>query len=177
MMIKRKTTAACKSLRGEKGFALPMVMVFMMLGMLIIPPLLAFMGTGLSVNDMYETRTKELFAADAGVKEAIWNMKQGYQLPDQGNTVDLTLLAENPNGMTRTVTVFCAKQDINAGTGIFVTIGGSYQIISRATSDIEETQMIFGMGLTWGIQATLQIGAVVIGFLFFNLLLKNFCAG
>ena len=45
------------------------------------------------------------------------------------------------------------------------------QLISRATSDIEETQMIFGMGLTWGIQSTLQIVAVIIGFLFFNLLL------
>ncbi|MFW9939608.1 MAG: ABC transporter ATP-binding protein [Candidatus Thorarchaeota archaeon] len=46
------------------------------------------------------------------------------------------------------------------------------QLISRATSDIEETQMIFGMGLTLGIQSTLQIGGVIIGFLFFNLLLS-----
>ncbi|MFX1457182.1 MAG: ABC transporter ATP-binding protein [Promethearchaeota archaeon] len=43
------------------------------------------------------------------------------------------------------------------------------QLISRATSDIEETQMIFGMGLTLGIQSTLQIGGVIIGFLLFNL--------
>ena len=42
------------------------------------------------------------------------------------------------------------------------------QLISRATSDIEETQMIFGMGLTLGIQSTLQIGGVIIGFLFFS---------
>ena len=42
------------------------------------------------------------------------------------------------------------------------------QLISRATSDIEETQMIFGMGLTLGLQSILQIGAVIIGFVFFN---------
>jgi ATP-binding cassette subfamily B protein len=42
------------------------------------------------------------------------------------------------------------------------------QLISRATSDIEETQMIFGMGLTWGLQSTLQIVAVIIGFGIFN---------
>ncbi|MHA2130332.1 MAG: ABC transporter ATP-binding protein, partial [Promethearchaeota archaeon] len=42
------------------------------------------------------------------------------------------------------------------------------QLISRATSDIEETQMIFGMGLTWGVQSFLQIGGVIIGFFLFN---------
>jgi ATP-binding cassette subfamily B protein len=39
------------------------------------------------------------------------------------------------------------------------------QLISRATSDIEETQMIFGMGLTLGLQSILQMGGVFIGFL------------
>ena len=43
------------------------------------------------------------------------------------------------------------------------------QLISRATSDIEETQMIFGMGLTLGLQSILQMGGVVVGFLFFSL--------
>ncbi|MHA2397868.1 MAG: ABC transporter ATP-binding protein [Promethearchaeota archaeon] len=46
------------------------------------------------------------------------------------------------------------------------------QLISRATSDIEETQMIFGMGLSLGLQSILQMGAVIIGFLFFNVLLS-----
>jgi ATP-binding cassette subfamily B protein len=43
------------------------------------------------------------------------------------------------------------------------------QLISRATSDIEETQMIFGMGLTLGLQSTLQIIGVIGGFLLFSL--------
>ncbi|MHA1933452.1 MAG: ABC transporter transmembrane domain-containing protein, partial [Promethearchaeota archaeon] len=34
------------------------------------------------------------------------------------------------------------------------------QLISRATSDIEETQMIFSMGLTLTVQSFLQIGGV-----------------
>ncbi|MHA2183618.1 MAG: ABC transporter ATP-binding protein [Promethearchaeota archaeon] len=46
------------------------------------------------------------------------------------------------------------------------------QLISRATSDIEETQMIFGMGLTWGLSSILQMGAVVIGFIIFNVTLS-----
>ncbi|MFX1323324.1 MAG: ABC transporter ATP-binding protein [Promethearchaeota archaeon] len=42
------------------------------------------------------------------------------------------------------------------------------QLISRATSDIEETQMIFGMGLTWGLQSTFQMVGVIAGFLLFS---------
>ncbi|KKN35967.1 hypothetical protein LCGC14_0672690 [marine sediment metagenome] len=42
------------------------------------------------------------------------------------------------------------------------------QLISRATSDIEETQMIFSMGLTLSLQSFLQIGGVIIGFFFFS---------
>ncbi|MFX0028159.1 MAG: ABC transporter ATP-binding protein [Candidatus Hermodarchaeota archaeon] len=42
------------------------------------------------------------------------------------------------------------------------------QLISRATSDIEETQMIFGMGLTLGLQSSLQMIGVVGGFLLFS---------
>jgi ATP-binding cassette subfamily B protein len=43
------------------------------------------------------------------------------------------------------------------------------QLISRATSDIEETQMIFSMGLSLTVQSFLQIGGVIIGFLIFSI--------
>ena len=42
------------------------------------------------------------------------------------------------------------------------------QLISRATSDIEETQMIFGMGLNLGLQSILQMIGVFVGFLLFS---------
>jgi ATP-binding cassette subfamily B protein len=48
------------------------------------------------------------------------------------------------------------------------------QLISRATSDIEETQMIFGMGLTLGLQSILQMGGVFIGFLILSFELSIF---
>ncbi|MFX1298914.1 MAG: ABC transporter ATP-binding protein [Promethearchaeota archaeon] len=43
------------------------------------------------------------------------------------------------------------------------------QLISRATSDIEETQQIFGMGLILGLQSTLQISGIIIGFITFSI--------
>ncbi|MFX1567194.1 MAG: ABC transporter ATP-binding protein [Promethearchaeota archaeon] len=42
------------------------------------------------------------------------------------------------------------------------------QLISRATSDIEETRQIFGMGLILGLQSTLQISGIIIGFFAFS---------
>ncbi|UCC19665.1 MAG: ABC transporter ATP-binding protein, partial [Promethearchaeota archaeon] len=42
------------------------------------------------------------------------------------------------------------------------------QLISRATSDIEETQQIFGMGLVLGLQSILQISGVIFGFFAFS---------
>ena len=43
------------------------------------------------------------------------------------------------------------------------------QLISRATSDIEETQMIFGMGLIMGLQSILQLVGVLVGFFLFSI--------
>jgi len=42
------------------------------------------------------------------------------------------------------------------------------QLISRATSDIEETRQIFGMGLILGFQSILQISGIIIGFIAFS---------
>ncbi|MFX1365548.1 MAG: ABC transporter ATP-binding protein [Promethearchaeota archaeon] len=42
------------------------------------------------------------------------------------------------------------------------------QLVSRATSDIEETRQIFGMGLILGFQSSLQISGIIIGFFAFN---------
>jgi len=43
------------------------------------------------------------------------------------------------------------------------------QLISRATSDVEESEQIFGMGLTLGLRSILQLGGVTIGFILFSI--------
>jgi ATP-binding cassette subfamily B protein len=43
------------------------------------------------------------------------------------------------------------------------------QLISRATSDIEETQPIFGMGLMMGLQSILSLIGVTVGFILFSI--------
>ncbi len=48
------------------------------------------------------------------------------------------------------------------------------QLISRATSDIEETQQIFGFGLQLGLQSILQLIGITIGFVIFSIELSIF---
>ena len=43
------------------------------------------------------------------------------------------------------------------------------QLISRATSDVEESEQIFGMGLNMGLKSILQLGGVIIGFILFSI--------
>ena len=42
------------------------------------------------------------------------------------------------------------------------------QLIARATSDVEETGQIFGMGLTLTLQSSFQLGGLIIGFILFG---------
>jgi hypothetical protein len=62
-----------KLIRCEKGQALIIAMILMLLGSLIIAPMLAYMGSGLKVGkDVHEERMDELYAADAGAEDALW---------------------------------------------------------------------------------------------------------
>ncbi|MEA1872661.1 MAG: hypothetical protein U9M91_04645, partial [Chloroflexota bacterium] len=64
-------------IRDEKGASLVMVLILLLIGGLIIGPLLSYMGTGLITGEVYERRTAELYAADAGVEDAIWKIQRG----------------------------------------------------------------------------------------------------
>jgi len=57
---------------GEKGQALIVVLVLLTFGSLIIAGLLGFMGTGAKSGAVFHRKTAELYAADAGVQDAVW---------------------------------------------------------------------------------------------------------
>ena len=61
-----------RAIRQEKGNVLILVLVLLVLGGLILAPLLGLMSTGLMAGQVYERKTAELYAADAGVEDAIW---------------------------------------------------------------------------------------------------------
>jgi len=61
--------------KGERGYALAMVLVFMVLGGLIIAPFLGFMSTGHRTGVLFEDKTRQLYAADAGIEDGKWHIR------------------------------------------------------------------------------------------------------
>jgi hypothetical protein len=61
--------------RDEKGQTMLLAVILLLVGGLIVSSLLAYMGTGLLTGRVYEKRTAELYAADAGVEDAVWKVQ------------------------------------------------------------------------------------------------------
>jgi len=81
-------TIVKRIIRDEKGKALVLALVLLVVGGLILTPLLGLMSTGLVSGQVYEKKTEELYAADAGVEYAIWHLQQGGDVDD---VLELTL--------------------------------------------------------------------------------------
>jgi len=63
-------------IRGERGQALVLALILLLVGGLVTAPLLNFMGTGLKVGkEVYENKMYETYAADAGVEDGLWQIK------------------------------------------------------------------------------------------------------
>jgi len=58
-------------LRDERGKVLILALIVLVAGGLILGPLLGLMSTGLASGRVYETKTAELYAADAGLEDGI----------------------------------------------------------------------------------------------------------
>jgi len=96
--------------KNESGQgALAIVLLLLMLGAIIITPLLVFMSTGLKSGQVYESKMQEFYAADAGVEDALWRVKNDelgdygdfdytpytYDLPDEINAENVTVNITN----------------------------------------------------------------------------------
>jgi len=118
-------TIVKEAARNEKGNTLTIVLIVLVVGGLILAPLLGLMGAGVLAGQVYENKTDELYAADAGVEDAIWKIKDNvpdsypYDYPEP-----LTV-----NDMSVNVTVFREDLDPTCGEQL------NYQIISTATSE------------------------------------------
>ena len=66
--------AVKRIVRDEKGGAMELVLTLLTVGGLIMAPLLGLMSTGLLAGQVYEMKTDELYAADAGVEDAVWKI-------------------------------------------------------------------------------------------------------
>ena len=121
--------------RDEKGQAMVLALVLLLISGLIAAPLLSFTGTGLLTGEVYETRTAELYAADAGVVDALWKINSGEVVLCPGDPhYDYTI--SDVNGKTVDITI--TSIDGYEGVG---NLTGTYRIVSRALGDVTGTEI------------------------------------
>jgi hypothetical protein len=123
--------------RDEKGQAMVMVLFLMVVGGLLVSSLLAYMGTGLLTGRVYERRTAELYAADAGVEDAVWKIQNNiglcpgnpsttYNITDvNGKSVEITVTLVNNTTAIVTYRVESTATGGGSGTKIDAYVTGT----------------------------------------------------
>ncbi len=92
--------------KKESGQAFILVLILLVLGGLIIAPLLGFMSTGLIAGQLNEERMAEVYAADAGIEDAIYKIiKDDTLLPEDEGVSETYTLSNSVNGETVDVTI------------------------------------------------------------------------
>jgi hypothetical protein len=119
------------AIRDEKGAGvLALVLVLLVVGGLILTPLLGLMSTGLMAGQVYEKKTDELYAADAGVEDAVSRMP-GLNL-SVGQSTNFTIPDVNDKNVA--VNTTCVS-NTTQGSGCNTTWTVIYKVVSTATAD------------------------------------------
>ncbi len=113
-MMKSVREIFLKIIKRQDGVALPSVLAMFAIGSLLIVPSINYIATNLNAGMMAEEEFMGILAADAGVEDALWKIKNDtpdsfpytYQITEiNGHTVDITIdevntLAGEPIGQT-----------------------------------------------------------------------------
>jgi len=126
-----------KILKDEKGAVLAMALILLLIGGLMAAPLLSYMGTGILAGEVYEARTAELYAVDAGVEDAIWKIQNsdGYLPCSPGSPPkNYTITDVNGKNVDITITSVALYQGIT-------NLTGTYRVESTTTGNGSGTQI------------------------------------
>ncbi len=77
-MLKTSRFSIRKRNKEQKGQILALVLVMLLLGSTLCVSLVSSSTTGLSTGQVYENKAAELYAADAGIEDARWQIKYDY---------------------------------------------------------------------------------------------------
>ena len=112
-------------IRDEKGAALILALILLLIGSLISAALLGHMGAGILAGQVHERRTAELYAADAGVEDAIWRITHNYSISYPYHYPDPLIV----NGKSVDIVIYREDLDPTCGAEL------RYQILSTAVTD------------------------------------------
>jgi Tfp pilus assembly protein PilX len=124
--------AVKRLVRDEKGQTLILALILLVVGGLITAPLLAYMSTGLIAGQVYENKTAQLYAADAGAEDAVWKIQ------NQVDEVKYLYCGGGNHSWSYDIS------EVN-GKNVAVTItwvnNGTYRVDSIATADGSGTEI------------------------------------
>lgn len=135
----RLNTDVRKIAVNEGGQALLLVLLLLLLTSLVVVPLLSLMGTGVRTTRVFETRTNGLYAADAGVQDGIWQLKQTTPDPNKvpatvGTSKNYSL--GSLNGAAISVTIY--MQDGTPTYKITATASGTNVTTTTINSYVQQ---------------------------------------
>jgi len=144
--------------KGQSGQgALIVVLIMLVLGAVIIGPLLGFMVTGLKAGQTHEGITQGYYAADAGVEDALWQIKHDrlsillttYDQYDYYSAYPYPYsLVINDNSVNVTIQNVWVPRGIDAPTP------------SQANSTIQQGKLMITGGLSGTSASVYQIGMI-----------------
>lgn len=123
-----------KFIKGQKGQALPIVLVLLVLGGLVIAPTLQHASTSLKGHEVLERKSDELYAADSGIDYALFKMSNGettindYQLNGKTVSVNITDMGDGSYLITSTATTSSSGSSTTIRTGVSAS-GGSFDYL------------------------------------------------
>jgi hypothetical protein len=100
--------------KGEEGVTLLVVLLMMTVGSVLIIPTLDFVSTSVQTGEVFEEKLEGLYAAEAGVEDALWKMAN-----DKPSSFPYSYELSDINGMTVSVVIeaisVIAGQDVGTG--------------------------------------------------------------
>lgn len=135
----------------ETGQALIIVLVLLVMGSLTIIPVLTHLGSALKTGEVYEDKTNKMYAADAGVEDAIWQVQFDrlpvlFDDPNYAYDFDASCsyeLEDTINDLTVNVTIENVWIPSNVTLdGLGLTPAAARAIIERDVTDNQTNRLI-----------------------------------
>ena len=118
-------------IRGEKGYILIAALLVLVVVGLISGPVLSYMVSGLRAGHVFETGAAELYAADAGVEDAVWKIQNQVDIPTGcGGDLSRSYNISGVNGKKVDFTITRANN-----------VTQIYHVVSTATGDGSGTEI------------------------------------
>ncbi|MFC1948113.1 hypothetical protein ACFLXY_09370 [Chloroflexota bacterium] len=135
-----------KLLKRQDGQIFLIALVLLAIGGLMLPPLLSFMGTGIKVSELHEEEMLSLYAADAGIEDALYVLK--YQSPDIG---EFPIIGNITNINGNSVEYFIELDIIGEDTQSYAITSTATDIIDDSATTIEVFIQVTEIYYTYGV--------------------------